>query len=429
VPVKAGNPFSVEFDLKADDTSRWVLNLLDESNMVRNASNSPTTATIFNGENGTNSRGMEDPLQITVNGVLSNSFNSGVGFGVGTTGENAGDFTSTGIEYKTNEWQHIKLDITPVSTNNTTLKLTVTYADKTSKSYTQNISYSWYTSGQDRFLKYDTCGMMFSIPGEVGAGIAIDNFKVSETEAVPAAAVSIKSVGTDGNAADINGNVAMPIMGLRAEFTAAMENADGIELYYTGESKKSEAYAPTYTKTLSADGKSVDITLLDFEINKSMTLAVSNKTKFTSSGLTQIPTTYATFMLTGNPEGNYDNVEVTEFDFYELVPGSSGEAEKWIKITPETNVSGKELKLVVKGINHGEPIDVMLAGCEYVNDNGVNVLSNITMDSKTPLPSGTFERELDVEDGTGEFDTLKGIFWQLPDMRPLAKSVTIDDAR
>jgi hypothetical protein len=90
-----------------------------------------------------------------------------------------------------------------------------------------------------------------------------------------------------------------------------------------------------------------------------------------------------------------------------------------------SNASGKKLKLVAKGINYGESIDVMLAGCEYVNDNGVNRFSNITMDSKTPLPSGTFERELEVEDGTEEFDTLKGIFWQLPDIRPLAKSVSI----
>lgn len=439
VPVKAGNAFEVEFDLKADDETRWVLHLLDDRYMVRNADNTINTAAIFNGEKGALD-GSNTKHKMEQNGVLTNKYSSSNTTGFATcsassgTPEYAADFESANIEYKTGEWQHIKLAINPVSDSATYLTLTVNNSGGTTTA-NKTINYSWYASGKSRFFKYDTCGIGFAIPGALGSGggIAIDNFKVTETAAAASAAASIKYISSDGTASDMTDVIAMPISSLQVELTAPVESADGIELYYADAAKNSANYRPGYTATLSEDKTKVNIILSEYELDRYITLNVSCKSEFADSNLSSVPTTSATFKLSGNPESNYDNVEVTELRIYEYIParidGAYDIPAVWAPIiTSDNDAGGKQLKIVAKGINYGAPIDAMLAGIEYTTSNGSKMLSYMTVegDGGTSVPSGVFEKELPINDGTRAFDTLKAVFWAMPDGRPFAKTASVN---
>ncbi|MDO5587212.1 MAG: hypothetical protein Q4G53_09020, partial [Clostridia bacterium] len=74
VPLKAASAFTVEFDLFAEDNTRWVMNLLDERYMTRNVDNTVTTGTVFNGEKGT--AGTQEKHTMEQNGILTNIYGS-----------------------------------------------------------------------------------------------------------------------------------------------------------------------------------------------------------------------------------------------------------------------------------------------------------------------------------------------------------------
>lgn len=285
VPVKAASAFTVEFDLFAEDETRWVMNLLDERYMTRNVDNTATTGTVFNGEKGT--AGTQEKHTMEQNGILTNVYGatSTVGFatvaGTSFTPQYAQDFKEANITYNTNKWQHIKLEFVPASNEEMTLVLSVTCDGETKTSGKQWLKYSWYESGKSRMYKYDTIGLAFLIPGESGKGISVDNIKVTETETASKAAVtSITTADEKGEQIDLADKVYKVgdvISDINVEFSAPLNNSDAITLYYP---QDENGAAPRYTVTMSEDKKSATVKLTECDMNKNVTLCISNKVQY-----------------------------------------------------------------------------------------------------------------------------------------------------
>lgn len=430
VPVKAASAFTVEFDLFAEDETRWVMNLLDERYMTRNVDNTATTGTVFNGEKGT--AGTQEKHTMEQNGILTNVYGatSTVGFatvaGTSFTPQYAQDFKEANITYNTNKWQHIKLEFVPASNEEMTLVLSVTCDGETKTSGKQWLKYSWYESGKARMYKYDTIGLAFLIPGESGKGISVDNIKVTETETASKAAVtSITTADEKGEQIDLADKVYKVgdvISDINVEFSAPLNNSDAITLYYP---QDENGAAPRYTVTMSEDKKSATVKLTECDMNKNVTLCISNKANMGSTNLTAPDTASATFGVVQAE----DKLVIEDFRLYEHIDGRTFNNYScegiWVPVTADRLDGDKYmtfngLKIVAKGYNTGSPKNVLMMSGIYNNTDAVKDLLSASEIENTTVPTGRFDNvEYTIESTDTDANLMKCFIWDANNLKPL----------
>ncbi len=430
VPVKAASAFTVEFDLFAEDNTRWVMNLLDERYMTRNVDNTATTGTVFNGEKGT--AGTQEKHTMEQNGILTNVYGSTstVGFatvaGTSFTPQYAQDFKEANITYNTNKWQHIKLEFVPASNEEMTLVLSVTCDGETKTSGKQWLKYSWYESGKARMYKYDTIGLAFLIPGESGKGISVDNIKVTETETASKAAVtSITTADEKGEQIDLADKVYKVgdvISDINVEFSAPLNNSDAITLYYP---QDENGAAPRYTVTMSEDKKSATVKLTECDMNKNVTLCISNKANMGSTNLTAPDTASATFGVVQAE----DKLVIEDFRLYEHIDGRTFNNYScegiWVPVTADKLDGGKYktfngLKIVAKGYNTGSPKNVLMMSGIYNNTDTVKDLLSASEIANKEVPTGRFDNvEYTIESTDTDANLMKCFIWDANTLKPL----------
>ena len=430
VPVKAASAFTVEFDLFAEDNTRWVMNLLDERYMTRNVDNTATTGTVFNGEKGT--AGTQEKHTMEQNGILTNVYGSTntVGFatvaGTSFTPQYAQDFKEANITYNTNKWQHIKLEFVPASNEEMTLVLSVTCDGETKTSGKQWLKYSWYESGKARMYKYDTIGLAFLIPGESGKGISVDNIKVTETETASKAAVtSITTADEKGEQIDLADKVYKVgdvISDINVEFSAPLNNSDAITLYYP---QDENGVAPRYTVTMSEDKKSATVKLTECDLNKNVTLCISNKANMGSTNLTAPDTASATFGVVQAE----DKLVIEDFRLYEHIDGRTFNNYScegiWVPVTADRLDGDKYmtfngLKIVAKGYNTGSPKNVLMMSGIYNNTDTVKDLLSASEIENKEVPTGRFDNvEYTIESTDTDANLMKCFIWDANNLKPL----------
>lgn len=430
VPVKAASAFTVEFDLFAEDNTRWVMNLLDERYMTRNVDNTATTSTVFNGEKGT--AGTQEKHTMEQNGILTNVYGSTntVGFatvaGTSFTPQYAQDFKEANITYNTNKWQHIKLEFVPASNEEMTLVLSVTCDGETKTSGKQWLKYSWYESGKARMYKYDTIGLAFLIPGESGKGISVDNIKVTETETASKAAVtSITTADEKGEQIDLADKVYKVgdvISDINVEFSAPLNNSDAITLYYP---QDENGAAPRYTVTMSEDKKSATVKLTECDMNKNVTLCISNKANMGSTNLTAPDTASATFGVVQAE----DKLVIEDFRLYEHIDGRTFNNYScegiWVPVTADRLDGDKYmtfngLKIVAKGYNTGSPKNVLMISGIYNNTDTVKDLLSASEIENKEVPTGRFDNvEYTIESTDTDANLMKCFIWDANNLKPL----------
>lgn len=432
VPVKAASAFTVEFDLFAEDNTRWVMNLLDERYMTRNVDNTATTGTVFNGKKGAVDGTVKTTHAIEQNGILTNVFGSAntVGFatahGNSFTPQYPNDFKDANIAYTPNKWQHIKLEFKPVGTEEMTLVLYVTCNDETKKSEKQWLKYSSYESGYARMYRNDTAGLAFLIPGESGKGISIDNLKVTETATASKAAVtSITTADEKGEQIDLADKVYKVgdvISDINVEFSAPLNNSDAIKLYYP---QDENGAAPQYTVTMSEDKKSATVKLTECDMNKNVTLCISNKANMGSTNLTAPDTASATFGVVQAE----DKLVIEDFRLYEYI-GGRGDGKyscdgKWVPVTADRldGVKYKTfngLKIVAKGYNTGTTKNVLMMSGIYNNTDAVKDLLSASEIANTEVPTGRFDNvEYTIESTDTDANLMKCFIWDANNLKPL----------
>lgn len=430
VPVKAASAFTVEFDLFAEDETRWVMNLLDERYMTRNVDNTATTGTVFNGEKGT--AGTQEKHTMEQNGILTNVYGSTstVGFatvaGTSFTPQYAQNFKEANITYNTNKWQHIKLEFVPASNEEMTLVLSVTCDGETKTSGKQWLKYSWYESGKARMYKYDTIGLAFLIPGESGKGISVDNIKVTETETASKAAVtSITTADEKGEQIDLADKVYKVgdvISDINVEFSAPLNNSDAITLYYP---QDENGAAPRYTVTMSEDKKSATVKLTECDLNKNVTLCISNKANMGSTNLTAPDTASATFGVVQAE----DKLVIEDFRLYEHIDGRTFNNYScegiWVPVTADKLDGDKYktfngLKIVAKGYNTGSPKNVLMMSGIYNNTDTVKDLLSASEIANKEVPTGRFDNvEYTIESTDTDANLMKCFIWDANNLKPL----------
>ncbi len=430
VPVKAASAFTVEFDLFAEDETRWVMNLLDERYMTRNVDNTATTGTVFNGEKGT--AGTQEKHTMEQNGILTNVYGSTstVGFatvaGTSFTPQYAQNFKEANITYNTNKWQHIKLEFVPASNEEMTLVLSVTCDGETKTSGKQWLKYSWYESGKARMYKYDTIGLAFLIPGESGKGISVDNIKVTETETASKAAVtSITTADEKGEQIDLADKVYKVgdvISDINVEFSAPLNNSDAITLYYP---QDENGAAPRYTVTMSEDKKSATVKLTECDLNKNVTLCISNKADMGSTNLTAPDTASATFGVVQAE----DKLVIEDFRLYEHIDGRTFNNYScegiWVPVTADRLDGDKYmtfngLKIVAKGYNTGSPKNVLMMSGIYNNTDAVKDLLSASEIENKEVPTGRFDNvEYTIESTDTDANLMKCFIWDANNLKPL----------
>ena len=430
VPVKAASAFTVEFDLFAEDNTRWVMNLLDERYMTRNVDNTATTGTVFNGEKGT--AGTQEKHTMEQNGILTNVYGSTstVGFatvaGTSFTPQYAQNFKEANITYNTNKWQHIKLEFVPASNEEMTLVLSVTCDGETKTSGKQWLKYSWYESGKARMYKYDTIGLAFLIPGESGKGISVDNIKVTETETASKAAVtSITTADEKGEQIDLADKVYKVgdvISDINVEFSAPLNNSDAITLYYP---QDENGAAPRYTVTMSEDKKSATVKMTECDLNKNVTLCVSNKADMGSTNLTAPDTASATFGVVQAE----DKLVIEDFRLYEHIDGRTFNNYScegiWVPVTADRLDGDKYmtfngLKIVAKGYNTGSPKNVLMMSGIYNNTDTVKDLLSASEIENKEVPTGRFDNvEYTIESTDTDANLMKCFIWDANNLKPL----------
>ena len=432
VPVKAASAFTVEFDLFAEDETRWVMNLLDERYMTRNVDNtlSSSVGTAFNGEKGT--AGTQEKHTMEQNGILTNVYGSTrtVGFatvaGTSFTPQYAQEFKEANITYNTNKWQHIKLEFVPTSDEKMTLKLSVTCDGETKTSGKQWLTYSSYESGKARMYKYDTIGLAFLIPGDSGKGISIDNLKVTETETASKAAVtSITTADEKGEQIDLADKVYKVgdvISDINVEFSAPLNNSDAITLYYP---QDENGAAPQYTVTMSEDKKSATVKLTECDMNKNVTLCISNKANMGSTNLTAPDTASATFGVVQAE----DKLVIEDFRLYEHIDGRTFNNYScegiWVPVTADRLDGDKYmtfngLKIVAKGYNTGSPKNVLMMSGIYNNTDTVKDLLSASEIENTTVPTGRFDNvEYTIESTDTDANLMKCFIWDANNLKPL----------
>lgn len=432
VPVKAASAFTVEFDLFAEDETRWVMNLLDERYMTRNVDNtlSSSVGTAFNGEKGT--AGTQEKHTMEQNGILTNVYGSTrtVGFatvaGTSFTPQYAQEFKEANITYNTNKWQHIKLEFAPASDEQMTLKLSVTCDGETKTSSTQWLRYSSYEAGFARMYRNDTTGLAFLIPGESGKGISVDNIKVTETETASKAAVtSITTADEKGEQIDLADKVYKVgdvISDINVEFSAPLNNSDAITLYYP---QDENGAAPRYTVTMSEDKKSATVKLTECDLNKNVTLCVSNKADMGSTNLTAPDTASATFGVVQAE----DKLVIEDFRLYEHIDGRTyGDYScggVWVpvsadKLDGDKYMTFNGLKIVAKGYNSGSPKNVLMMSGIYNNTDAVKDLLSASEIENTTVPTGRFDNvEYTIESTDTDANLMKCFIWDANNLKPL----------
>ena len=430
VPVKAASAFTVEFDLFAEDETRWVMNLLDERYMERSVDNTSSASTAFNGEKGT--AGTQEKHTMEQNGILTNVYGSTstVGFatvaGTSFTPQYAQDFKEANITYNTNKWQHIKLEFVPAGNEEMTLVLSVTCDGETKTSATQWLKYSWYESGKSRMYRNDTAGLAFLIPGESGKGISIDNLKVTETETASKAAVtSITTADEKGEQIDLTDKVYKVgdvISDINVEFSAPLNNSDAIKLYYP---QDENGAAPRYTVTMSEDKKSATVKLTECDLNKNVTLCISNKADMGSTNLTAPDTASATFGVVQAE----DKLVIEDFRLYEHIDGRTFGGYScdgiWVPVTADRLDGDKYmtfngLKIVAKGYNTGSPKNVLMMSGIYNNTDAVKDLLSASEIENTTVPTGRFDNvEYTIESTDTDANLMKCFIWDANTLKPL----------
>lgn len=430
VPVKAASAFTVEFDLFAEDNTRWVMNLLDERYITRNVDNTATTGTVFNGEKGT--AGTQEKHTMEQNGILTNVYGSTstVGFataaGTSFTPQYPNDFANASIAYNTNKWQHIELEFVPASNEEMTLVLSVTCDGETKTSGKQWLKYSSYESGMARMYKYDTTGLAFLIPGESGKGILIDNLKVTETKTASKAAVtSITTADEKGEQIDLADKVYKVgdvISDINVEFSAPLNDDKAITLYYP---QDDSGAVPQYTVTMSDDKKSATVKLTKCDMNKNITLCVSNKADMGSTNLTAPDTASATFKVVQAE----DKLVIEDFRLYEYINSRSYNGHScegmWVPVTADKLDGSKNntfngLKIVAKGYNTGSPKNVLMMSGFYNNTDAVKDLLSASEIANKEVPTGRFDDvEYEIKSTDTDANLMKCFIWNANNLKPL----------
>lgn len=207
-PIKAGTPFVIEYDIlteadplgtKTYNGNAWNLGLLNEiDTQVRGvntfSSNQTQTGEKAKRDNYAYTHSTTDILYANANAVSKDSGGNAL---VGTdqhmsaTGQvtmvqyhiyaQAGHMqTSENLTYRPGEWNNIRVEITPASSNYT-IKVTITHEDGTKETATNSFSYTNYGEGDQTFnlTQTDICGLRFGVNNSWMRGkFTLDNLKV-----------------------------------------------------------------------------------------------------------------------------------------------------------------------------------------------------------------------------------------------------------
>ena len=430
VPVKAATPFTVEFDVKNDETAnaKWMFALMEEAYMHQTGANTKKAdgdaGIAENGEVGIATDAQAFLRRNILSNFVYNSTDTTYAYGkMGYIPQAyANNYTNmktdTGLTLENGKWNHVKVLIEPVSSSYGA-DMTVTVTNESGVSQTSN-KLRLHTRGS-RFYDFDTYGCGFYTNG-----CTIDNLKVSQVaEEYKTIVTSINTIDVNGNAAELDGTIGTNELQLEVNLSSAVKSTNDIVVYYP---EMAEGQKPTYTVETQDYGKKVLITLTDFEVGENITIYVSNKADIGTTYISKPSTTAATFKI----EQSEGELKVTDFRLYEYVEGRSYVSGSktlscegaWVPVTNEmlrNHTDFNNLKLIAKGYNTGSETEVLMIAGFYENGEKVR-FDTCGMDKKT-IYQGTFSEEYLIENQETTGDKLKIFIWNTENIEPLADSL------
>ena len=432
VPVKAGTPYSIEFDIKSDNCE-WTLNVFDEDKKeainVAILSNYATDAKTADGK--TFEAEGKNTLKVAPNTMGTGNTDFQVSY-LGKGGV-LKDSNGTKLAYNnSNEWQHIKVLVVPNASNQPQITVSVT-KDGITQTSTAYVPAN-YNADAYRLTQKDVYGIGFF--GSNPHNFAINNLKVTTNENVYKTRVlAFEKVDLFGNVMDIE-DVVAPTDTIKVKLNAPLteENKDeAINVYYPNLSKTANL---SYTVALEDNGNTASVTLQNPTAGELLTVEVSNDVDFGNTYMSKPETASKTFTI--------ENAETeVVFDSYRMYKYDAGRTVYWGKSqanggTPYTvapawypssdaNLSeydGENYKLMLSGKNVGEEKTVKAIVATYV---GKRLVKAVIQDVTVPANSEFNNLEVLIGEIPDGVDNIQAFcFENMSNIKPLTKKVVYD---
>ena len=176
---------------------------------------------------------------------------------------------------------------------------------------------------------------------------------------------------------------------------------------------------------MSEDKKSATVKLTECDLNKNVTLCISNKANMGSTNLTAPDTASATFGVVQAE----DKLVIEDFRLYEHIDGRTFNNHScegiWVPVTADKLDGGKYktfngLKIVAKGYNTGSPKNVLMMSGIYNNTDAVKDLLSASEIENTTVPTGRFDNvEYTIESTDTDANLMKCFIWDANNLKPL----------
>lgn len=388
-PIKAGQSFDVEFDIKnealtPEKDGYWEL--------------------ILGGRDETTVNGNK-------NWVIGKR--NGANLLAGTGGTDSLP-TDTGIPWKTGQWHHIKLSV-----RNTDgmyqFTLKVDYEDGTQAG-------TWTGSADGKYAERDT--HIFAIRNNWNAStpIYLDNVKITESGKYAADVLGIDAVDYMGAEKTVDTDLSADSQGINIVLSQPLANTDAVSLCYIN--KGTGAKAIDCTKTLSDDGRTIRIRFKTLpRLNEDIAVEINQRAEFAGSYSTNFSAYQKVFRIT-DCEGELKVTDFRVYQWFDSRTDAQGHifAGMWAPYAGESFeniVDGSGLKLIAAGYNTGEPEMLFIAGSAYKTNTDGSVGMQESNTATFEIERGTFKAELTGLPVGAETGKFKGMLWTFPDMRPL----------
>ena len=412
VPVKAGQPFAIEFDVNnmSDDPStaeKWKFGFFTEKMSFSNKYTVDSGKTAQNGEIGI--AGIDWQNNDTQFSVLRRTWTEAEGAYFTLGGFRNGSFKKacmaggeTPIPCYDNEWANIKLDVVPLNVG-FKLKFTINYPSRQ-----ENYTTDW----QEFNVKGSTLLEIFDVTEDIyavgfrmenGKKYGIDNLKVYETNIPSITSIAETNVlHFDGTKEALGSVLPVTTKGIKLSFSAPLKNTDGISVEYT------DGTEIEHSVSLSNDKKEVEILFTELpDLEKTMTLGLSQNIKFdTASNLSGLQSTSKSFGFDGSSSVKID---VSDYRVYEKLGGDtikyiekySGTEKEvaiptgWYPVIGSSleNKDLNNLKLVISGFNPGAGDKIFAVVAGYNTD---GTILNIAIPGEFEPVRGMFDN-LEIE--------------------------------
>ncbi len=416
-PVKAGNSYTVEFDIKNE--ASWT----DQGNTESGATykGGAWELVLGNWDEVKDGQYFYDLNRVMGRGLIN------IGSTPKLSMKNADNVSvDTGITYTDGAWQRIQVDIQHNPSG--APKMTVTLKDPATNEVI-GTPYTEYTlvGLQNKDITY----IGFRTPWNCGASFFVDNLKVYEAAPEAVQVTSVKAIGYDGTTPDITNTMSEASSSIEINLSHPIANANAISLVYPAIGTGSTGRTIDCTKTLSNGGRTVNVTFnTKPRLGEDIAIEIKQDAVFANSYITNFTTYNKVFRLT---EAIGGGITVTDFRVYMYEPArtdGNGHVypEAWVPYFGGAFTDlqeGDRIKLQVKGYNTGAEQKLFMSGNDYTTDaQGVKELTASTAEVLT-IPSGTFTESFELPNNT-DANSFKGLLWQYPGMNPMNKALEYD---